>query len=416
MNEALIVFSREGEFKSHVRARDIPSREHARKLWPMVTQTQPHKLVTWVSPSLTSEGKLRSRSHFRTLPASNYNFKKHFEKEENSRLRFVRESKEHQQAKRLIAEELSRRLRQNLAMPWYFKDTSASDFHLAGNLLLGAHDIVCEFRIQIPMDCSYRLDVAALSPPIDNKQIVLGGIEIEFGHAFEGRKALIGKFQGFPLISIDISNLSLDEITPQWAEGVLTATTRSSESGERKTYVYLHDLLYPLYVQLPDFIDKEHRHQFLVFAKDEELNKLHNWLNKLNEKLALPSSALNISLVNAKSKQSKVMLENAGDIVGSEWRMMNDHQCILITINRPTPMDIKLHFFHIVMARLLLSRINALVGYKYERGILNNDPANNIWVANKWIPERKSFDHHRVLPKRLAIPSNRLLEVLQELN
>lgn len=416
MDEALIVFSRNGEFKKHIRARDIPSREHARKLWPLVTQALPHKLVTWVVPSFNSDGKLIRRSHFRMLPSTHYNPSKHFEKEERERQHSIQESKEHQHAKQLIAAELSRRMELGLGMPWYFKDAAASDFHLAGNLLLGADKIAFEYEIKTSFGCAYRLDVAIIAPPINREPIVLGGIEIEFGHAFEGRKALIGRSQNFPLISIDISDLSLDEITPQWAEKALTATTRSCESGERKTYVYLHDLLYPLYVQLPDFIDNEHRHQFLIFAADDELGALHKWLIKFSERLMLPSGALNISAVNAKSKQSKVMLENAGDIVGPDWKMMNNHQCLFVTINRPSPMDIKLHLFHIAMARLLLSHINALVGYKYERGILNEDLTNDIWLKMKWVPERKAFDHYRVLPKRLAIPTNRLLEILQELN
>lgn len=416
MDEALMVFSRNGEFKNNIRARDISSREHARKLWPLVTQTLPHKLVTWVVPSFSGDGNLIRRSHFRTLPSSRYSPSKHFENEESERQRFIQESAEHRNAKQLIAAELSRRMKLGLAMPWFFKDVAASDFHLSGNLLLGANEIASEYEIKTSFGCAYRLDIAILAPPINREPIVLGGIEIEFGHAFEGRKALIGRSQNFPLISIDISDLSLDKITPQWAEKALTATTRSFESGERKTYVYLHDLLYPLYAQLPDFIDKEHKHQFLIFATDKELGELRKWLLILSERLVLPKDALNISKANTKSEQSKVMLKNAGDIVGPDWERTNNHRCLLVTINRPSPMDIKLHLFHIAMARLLLSHINALVGYKYERGILNEDLASDIWIKLKWDAERKAFDQYRVLPKRLAIPTNRLLEILQELN
>lgn len=75
--------------------------------------------------------------------------------------------------------------------------------------------------------------------------------------------------------------MTLDELTPEWARQVLTATTRSHEQGRRQTYIYLHDLLYPLYAQLPAFLDDEQRHQFLVFADDETLNKLVRWMNLL---------------------------------------------------------------------------------------------------------------------------------------
>lgn len=39
--------------------------------------------------------------------------------------------------------------------------------------------------------------------------------------------------------------MTLAELTPEWAQKVLTATTRSHEQGRRQTYIYLHDLLYP---------------------------------------------------------------------------------------------------------------------------------------------------------------------------
>ncbi len=67
--------------------------------------------------------------------------------------------------------------------------------------------------------------------------------------------------------------MTLAELTPEWAQQALTATTRSHEQGRRQTYIYLHDLLYPLYAQLPAFLDDEQRHQFLVFADDETLKK-----------------------------------------------------------------------------------------------------------------------------------------------
>jgi hypothetical protein len=48
-----------------------------------------------------------------------------------------------------------------------------------------------------------------LGPPVQAEPMVLGGVEIELGHAFDGRKALIGKSLGFPLISIDITEMTL---------------------------------------------------------------------------------------------------------------------------------------------------------------------------------------------------------------
>ena len=106
MDEAIVVFSRKGIFQTTIAARDVRSREHARKLWPLVSPGASRQMVTWVSPSFES-GKLRRRSHFRMLPAQHtYNPKAHFDDEEASRWRTVQESAEHRRAKELVAAEL----------------------------------------------------------------------------------------------------------------------------------------------------------------------------------------------------------------------------------------------------------------------------------------------------------------------
>lgn len=54
MDEAIVVFSRKGIFQTTIAARDIRSREHARKLWPLVSPGASRQMVTWVSPSFES--------------------------------------------------------------------------------------------------------------------------------------------------------------------------------------------------------------------------------------------------------------------------------------------------------------------------------------------------------------------------
>jgi hypothetical protein len=51
MDEAIVVFSRKGIFQTTITARDVRSREHARKLWPLVSPDASRQMVTWVSPS-----------------------------------------------------------------------------------------------------------------------------------------------------------------------------------------------------------------------------------------------------------------------------------------------------------------------------------------------------------------------------
>ncbi|QZA77491.1 hypothetical protein K4H28_14590 [Deefgea tanakiae] len=416
MNEAIVVFSRKGIFQVQITARDVRSREHARKLWPLVSPGMPRQMVTWVSPSF-KDGKLRQRAHFRTLPSLHaFNLKAHFDNEEASWQRIAQESPEHRRAKELVAAELSRRLSAGLAMPWAFKDADASDYPLEGNLLLGADQVTTEYPLETPFGSKFRLDVAVLGPPIQTGPMVLGGVEIELGHAFDGRKALIGKSLGFPLISIDITEMTLAELTPEWAQRVLTATTRSHEQGRRQTYIYLHDLLYPLYAQLPAFLDKEQRHQFLVFAKNDTLSRLVRWLNFLAEKLEYPKNAVAVALVNGKNEQARKMLERAGQVVGPDWREFNDQQCLRLTLPRPKgPTDLQAHRFHMTLARILLSHCDALVGYKYCNGVDNERPEEDVWIAHHWVAHME-YTQHRVLPKRLAEPINRLITVIANLH
>lgn len=411
MDQALVVFSRKGLFQNAITARDLKSREHYRKMWPLVTIEEPHRLVTWVRPSFDDDGKLIQRSYFRRYPGKReVDLVEFFDHEERIRRKQSGESEEHQLAKRLIAQELQRRLSSNLAMPWYYRDDSISQYHLEGNLLLGAESITQEQEIKTPLGNSYRLDVAVLGKRILQHPPILGGIEIEFGHAFDGLKALAGRSMGFPLISVDITGMSLDEITPEWAEKALTATTSTSSEGSRKTFVYLNDLLYPLYVKLPPDLTQgdDFRHQFVVFAADEHMERIKKILTEVSSALQL--STPHLQIVNGKSESALKQVANLGNIAGPDWREFNERKCLTITLDRPrSPADVPSHLMHIATATLLASRGNALVGYKDRLGIVNEDPESDVWTAYR------RGEWHRTVPKRLAEPFQRYLRVINDL-
>lgn len=414
MDDALVVFSRKGLFQTPITARAIKSREHYRKLWPLVTMSEPYRLVSWVSPSFHADGRLRAHSHFR-----NYTGKRgvkaadHFQLEEDNRRRTVGESEEHKRAKQLVADELQRRFESSLAMPWYYRDETISQYHLEGNLLLAADSIVQEQTIKTPFGCSYRLDVAVLGRAILKHPLVLAGIEIELGHAFDGRKALAGRTMGFPLISIDITGMSLDQLTPQWARHALTATKASDDQGRRRTFIYLNDLLYPLYVQLPPALIEgdDFRHQFVVFAADEHLEQVKAILTKVSSALGLQSPTVLFGIVNGKSESAAKQVANLGDIAGPDWRSFNEQRCLTITLDRPrTPQDVPSHLMHIAIAALLAGKGNALVGYKNRLGIINHRPEEDVWN------EYRRGEWCRTLPKRLAEPFQRYLAVIDQLS
>lgn len=413
MDEALVVFSRKGLFRTPIHARAIKSREHYRKLWPLVTSSEPFRLVSWISPSFYPDGRLRARSHFRPYTGKlGVRVTDFFQSEEQARQRQVGESAEHKRAKQLIADELQRRLDAGLAMPWYYKDETISQYHLEGNLLLAADTVVQEQTIKAPFGCSYRLDVAVLGKAILKRPMVLAGIEIELGHAFDGRKALAGRTMGFPLISIDITGMTLDQLTPQWAQHALTATKASDEQGRRRTFIYLNDLLYPLYVQLPPALiaGDDFRHQFIVFAADEHLAWVKDMLGKAGAALGFLPDTLPLTIVNGKSKSAAKQVANLGDIVGPDWRRFNEQRCLTITLDRPrTPQDVHSHLMHIAIAALLAGKGNSLVGYKNRLGITNDRPEEDVWN------EYRRGEWCRTLPKRLAEPFQHYLAVIDEL-
>lgn len=415
MLEASIVFSRKGLFKSVIAARDVRSREHARKLWPLVDPDS-HCLVTWVSPSFEGEA-LRRVSHFRLLTGVKpFNPKAQFSLEEDERCRSVGESPEHVKAKDLLAAELERRRANKLAMPWAFKDDEVSDFPFKGDLLLGAVTVKQEEIIETSFGCSFRLDIAVVGLSARNNPMVFGGIEIERNHAFDGRKALLAKSIGFPLISVDISNVSLDQLTPDWAGRVLSQTTKCNPQGRRWTYVYLHDLLYPLFSQFPNFVDPKRRHQYLVFADNQTLDKLVKWITEIGNLLRYSRGELAVALVNSRNDQSEKMLITAGEIVGNGWRDINEQRCLRITLPRPLGRgDTRAFQLHLNLARLLLSHADALVGYQYSNQISNDEPTQDIWVYKHWSLDEKAYIPYRILPKRLAEPMSQIVRVINSL-
>lgn len=417
MDTATLVLSRQGVLAQNIDARHIRSREHYRKLWPLVTLDPPAQLVTWVSPTFDADGHCERRSHFRRQPEARLpNLAELFAEEEAGRRQLVTESPHHRRAKALLGAELRRRIEAGLGLQWAFRDEEASDFPLLGNLLLGASDVQEEYPLQTPFGREYRLDLAVLAPPIGQAPVILGGVEIEFGHAFDGRKAILGRSMGFPLITVDISDLQLDDLTPEWAFGVLQETTATGAGGRRRSYLYVHDLLYPLFAQIPPALVPEQRHQFLVFAPDAQLQQLQGWLQRLARALEYPANAVAVAVVNATNAQAQTMLERAGAIAGADWRSYNERRCLRLTLPRPAgPHDLRSHLFHMTLARLLLTRTDALVGYMHENGHINARPDEPVWTVRPW--DRDTMTHGapiRILPKRLAEPVSRLLQVIAQ--
>ena len=418
MKEAVLGFSRKGQFKEKISAFDIKSREHARKLWPLVTPDLPHELVTYVRPSFDREtGELVRRSYFARLPrGKRRTAEKQFREEAEAWHEQRAESAEHARAKELIAKELASCLKNTKSLVWCFADKSRSDFPIKGDLLLGAESVHMEYPLETPFDKHYKLDIAVLGPKIDNQCLVLAGIEIELSHAFDGYKALISKTLGFPLISVDITEMLLEDMTPDWAADIIQSTTLTEEEGRRKTYFYLHDLIYPQFVSYPAGFPSDPKHQYLVFAPDSDITKLNKKLKDLSRQLGYGEHEVAISRITDKSEQSRKQLLDLGVVVGADWQEINPRQCMRVALDRPASVsDLRAHQFHSVMARILLSEENALIGYKYIGGIQNSDAQEDIWIHNQWQGPHQDPLTFRMLPKRLADPISSIFSLIKEL-
>ncbi|MBF0308536.1 MAG: hypothetical protein HQL56_03265 [Magnetococcales bacterium] len=139
-------------------------------------------------------------------------------------------------------------------------------------------------------------------------------------------------------------------------------------------------------------------------------------MNRLAEKLEYQKGTVAVAQVNGKNEQSRKMLKNAGEVVGPDWSKFNDQRCLRLTLPRPKgPADLQSHRFHMTMAYTLLSHTDALVGYKYRNRVNNDHPEEDVWVAHHWDADMRTHTQHRVLPKRLAEPINRLIDTISDL-
>jgi predicted nucleotidyltransferase len=262
----------------------------------------------------------------------------------------------------------------------------------------------------------FKLDIGIIGPTLKNKPSCIGGVEIEYKNRFDGRKALLLRSLGFPLFSVDISGMSLIDITQQWAKDIISKTTSTFEDGLRKTYIYLPTSLYPLYINPNEnlYHAKDKRHQYLAFSKHETLKKLEKWLNFLRDVLGYSASDIDITIISDPNDNAKKQLENAGSIAGKDWKDYSDNYCLRVSLFRPKhDKDLfKSHLFLITMSRLFLEQ-DVLLGYKYALGDQHLDPAVHIWSLSEWNMEERKNTYHRLLPKRLATPVLPILKKIE---
>ncbi len=407
MHKALIYASRQGPFKKEITAFDIKSREHYRDLLPLLCP-ETGKPVTWVKGNFEDRKVIR-RSHFRLLAGkrrSDYLNYTEYKKSRNASI----QTPEHIKAKEVLFEVLSRELSGTKRMFWQFSYGDISAFYFKGNMLFNATEVKMECHVKTLFNKDVFLDLAIVGQSFDNEPLILFGIELEKEHQFGGLKTILCKALGFPFISIDISDMAIDDINLEWAKNALSLTTKDDPMGFRKSFVYLPPLLYPFYVRYGDIrLDLKGKQVYIVFASDDKLTTIRDEVTNIRDKLGYDKESLNISIVNGhKSPEALRQVESAGKIIGEGWSQLNSHQYLRISVSRPIGNEKinALHRFYLLMANSLLNN-NALVGYKYSTGGISSQPNedDDIWTVYQIFPgEKKKSIPHRFLPKLLSSP------------
>lgn len=414
MDEALRVYSWRGILTDSIIATDIKSRADARKLGPFADFQK--RRLCWIRWSQIQKTGRWRRAHFRHLPKpSNLTEVRNEVLGEIERRNSAKsESERHKKAKEHLATYLRELLQTGRLIKWAFVDKRVSHFPITGDLLAEVVDVQTEYFIHTPFGKDYKLDIALLGSHIVDNPIVLGAIEIEFTHEFEMSKCLMCKALGFPMVCIDITEPCEEEFNEKWIESKLVETTQTSLDERRRNYIYIHDMLYPVYMDLPSNVDKYRRHQFIIFINDNNFDRLLKDLRGLKETLCISRNEVLIQLVPCKNEQMLTMLQNEGSIAGHDWSTYNPWRYIRVTLDRPINKSGLIYKYHLAMAGLLNSKYETLVGYKYRTGIHNDDPDNPIWQSSVW--DKKVLKKVSVLPKHVSEPLGSIISVLETLD
>lgn len=418
---AIRIFSPiKGFLSEEILANDIKSREDARKLGPFLDSTG-NELMLWVNWGIRRDGR-KIRPYFRR-----YADKKETERylqvrisEEFEVLEKARSNSFHQKIQNHFVTAINKLINDQKSLNWVFSDPRMSDFPLTGNLLSGVVKAEKEYKIHPPFyNGEYRLDIALIGEKIYNKPIILGAIEIEYTHEAELLKTLICKSCGFPIFTLNVKDVTEENITEEWCMQRLRETTETSEDSRRRNYIYIHNMLYPVFLSNYEGWGLNEQHQYLVFLKDEKLSELQKLLNTLKVCLKLSNAEVNIMVVNLNpnDKGSIKMFENEGSIAGSDWQEYNSKSFLRIVMKRPKNKSGPIYKFHLSLTQLLTLRYDCLVGYKLETGHMCEDKENPIWhvkrverVSEK--PKDNVWHKKRFCPKRVSEPVRKILDLI----
>lgn len=414
MKTAFRLVSWLGRQKEQMEAIKIKSHANARKLAPFLDEKgNPLTWVNWSKPKINTSKKVKP--HFRHYPIGKKSHSKGYVtlEEEIEEKEKIFESPVHKAAKKSLCMHLQKMVANNLPLKWAYKDENISDFVLTGDLLHGVEDIQEEYQYKIPfLTKQYRFDIVLLGRKLGKEPIILGAIEIEKENKFGLLKCLICKSLGFPLVSINIDDLTTEDITEEWCENVLKETTHNSDDGLRRNYIYIHNSLYPIFTSIRSDLRRDNKHQYIIFSKEDSFANLIKCLEGYKDLLGIIKEQIHIDrpTLNSSNAQSIKMFDNEGSIAGREWSEYNKSKYIRLTLDVPNQNDTNLYFYHLIIARLFNAHFETLVGYKYSKGVINDDIDNPVWSIMS--TEGKEI---KIIQKQMSEPIKPVIDYLQEI-
>lgn len=402
MDTAIKLCSRLGHLTEEIRAINIRSYADSRQKGPFVdVHGKPVYWKGW-SKRKTSRGKYK-RPHFSKYPYGEV--KKAQVDLEGVKKSNGGESKVHKKARIELAKYIESEMLSGQEITWAFKDPEISDFSFTGNLLEQVVEVKTNYRYTIKeFGLSFEYDIALLGPQVSSEPIILGGIELEKTHRFEQLKLLASRCLSFPLISINIEDLKEDDIDEEWCRKSIRETKNSSDDERRRNFVYLHSMLIPFYLDIPSSYRPDKKHCIIIFCRPERLRKLFRYLNEYKKLLEFNGQDIihiDKPVLKELEPTSVSGFENEGSIAGVQWREYNEREYIRVTMSVIDKKKEKLLFFSHILARLVNTYADAIVGYKYSKGIKNPNHDEQFWTSETGI---------NVCPKTISQPLFPILE------
>jgi hypothetical protein len=263
----------------------------------------------------------------------------------------------------------------------------------------------------------YCIDIILLGRKLNKERVVLGAIEIENTHEAEFLKILICKSLGFPLMTIKINEFEESKITKELCHNLLMETTSNSMDLRRRNYLYIHNLLLPVFIKKPINFDFDDGHQYLVFFRNiSDRERLMEAIQTLRNILDIDDKAILLQKVNMNKndKSSITMIKNETQLISQNKDEYNIENYLRIVLPRPEHGE-NIYLFHMILSRLLALYFDCLVAYKYKRHYTRDEnPGERIWRLQKFNQETRVFDYTMYCPKELSEPIFMIIEEIKK--